>query len=108
MGFVVIGNVKDVAKGELKAFSVSGKDLLVANVGGKFYAMDRYCPHAAGDLSIGTLEGSVVTCPKHGSKFDLAAGTTLNGPKIGFLKLKPSSSTYYEVKVEGTNILINI
>lgn len=108
MGFVVMGNVKDVTKGEMKAFSFGGKDLLVANVDGKFYAMDRYCPHASGDLSVGTLEGTVVTCPKHGSKFDLAKKMSLNGPKIAFLKLRPPTSTYYEVKVEGTNILVNI
>jgi 3-phenylpropionate/trans-cinnamate dioxygenase ferredoxin subunit len=108
MGFVKVGDVKDVAKGKMKPFSSGGKDILVANVDSKFYAMDRYCPHAAGDLSTGTLEGSVLTCPRHGSKFDLASGKTLNGPKIGFLKLKPFSSSYYEVKVEGTAILVNI
>lgn len=108
MGYVKIGNINDITTGKMKGLSAAGKDLMVANVGGKFYAMDRYCPHAAADLSTGTLEGSVVTCPKHGSKFDLAAGSTLNGPKIGFLKLKPSSSVFYEIKVEGTDILVNI
>ncbi len=38
------------------------------------------CPHAGATVSEGALDGSVVTCPAHGSRFDVATGERLRGP----------------------------
>ena len=36
--------------------------------------IDNACPHAAGNLSAGDVEGNVVTCRWHHWKFDLEIG----------------------------------
>jgi len=48
----------DVSEGSLKSLSVGGKDLVVAMINGKFYAMDNWCTHEQGNLSDGVLTGS--------------------------------------------------
>jgi 3-phenylpropionate/trans-cinnamate dioxygenase ferredoxin subunit len=108
MEFIKVGELRDVAIGAMKSYSVHGKDIVVANVDGIIYAMDRYCPHAGGDLSKGVLEGCVITCPRHGSKFDLKKRNTMAGPKVAFMKLKTSTSNYYEVKVDDPNLFVEL
>ncbi len=46
------------------------------------------CPHLRGRLWLGKLDGTVVTCPVHGSRFDLTDGhvvrwTTWSGLVLG-------------------------
>ncbi len=53
------------------AFNRERDSALLARVGDKYYAADNRCPHMGGKLSPGKLEGTVVTCPRHGSQFDL-------------------------------------
>ncbi len=38
------------------------------------------CPHAGAVLSSGELEATVLTCPRHGSQFDVCTGTRVRGP----------------------------
>ncbi len=75
MGRLVdVGAAGDFADGTMRAVTVEGRELLVARVGDAYYAADERCPHMGGRLSQGKLEGTIVTCPRHGSRFDLADG----------------------------------
>jgi len=49
-------------------------------VDGQWCAISDRCPHAGAQLSTGDLEGTVVTCPMHGSQFDVRTGERLRGP----------------------------
>ena len=108
MEYFEVAKTGEITEGSMKACTVHGKDILVANYGGKYYAIDGKCTHLGGDLSKGKLEGKIVTCPLHGSKFDITTGESISGPKIGFLKLKTKSEPSYEVKIEGDTIKVNI
>ena len=55
----------------------------VFNVDGAFCATQATCPHRQGPLNEGTLEGSTVTCPWHGSEFNVCTGAVLRGPAKG-------------------------
>jgi nitrite reductase/ring-hydroxylating ferredoxin subunit len=66
----------------------------VFNVDGGFCATQATCPHRQGPLNEGTLDGSTVTCPSHGSQFDVCTGAVLRGPANDPLKA-------YPVTVEG-------
>lgn len=46
----------------------------LANVAGRFHAIDGLCPHQGGPLGTGSLCGQVLTCPWHGWQFDVATG----------------------------------
>lgn len=54
--------------------------IAVYHVGGTLYAAGDVCPHAGATLSEGALDGAVVTCPLHGSQFDVRSGERLRGP----------------------------
>src|SRR5690242_10826853 len=66
----------------------------VFHVAGRFCATDIKCPHLGGPLNEGTLRDSTVTCPWHGSEFNVCTGAVLRGPA------KESVKTY-TVIVEG-------
>ncbi len=66
----------------------------VFNVAGSFCATQAKCPHRQGPLSEGGLDGSTVTCPWHGSQFNVCTGAVLRGPAVDALKT-------YAVVVEG-------
>src|SRR4030042_4808995 len=73
-GTVEAGKIGDLKDGEMKRILVQGKEILLARAAGKYFAAEHRCPHMGGHLSEGKLEGTVVTCPRHGSQFDLTDG----------------------------------
>jgi 3-phenylpropionate/trans-cinnamate dioxygenase ferredoxin subunit len=72
-----ICSTADVPAGTMKGFTLKGKQILVANTGGSFFAIDAVCSHMQGYLPAGTLSGKTVTCPVHGAQYDLATGNVL-------------------------------
>lgn len=90
----------------MKKVKIGDVEILVANVDGVFYAIANRCTHNGGDLSTGTLEGSVVTCPLHGSKFDVKTAKGVSGPKFLFFRSKVEDTLSFEVKVEGEDVLV--
>ena len=57
-------------------------DAAVFNVDGNFCATQATCTHRGGPLSKGKLDGSTVTCPLHGSQFNVCSGDVLRGPAM--------------------------
>lgn len=108
MAFVTMVKVGEVAPGSMKKATIGGKEYLVVNLEGRFYTMDDRCAHMQGDLSAGTLEGKVVTCPRHGSQYDVTNGKGLRGPKIAFVRLAPYTMKVYETKVEGEFVMADL
>ena len=110
--FTEVSKVDELKNGMMKAVNVAGRQILLARVEDKYYAIDNLCSHMKGNLSQGKLEGTVVTCPLHGSQFDISNGQVVRwlkgGPmsKIGGA-LKPSKDlTVYNVKIEDGRVLI--
>lgn len=108
MGFEKVCRVLDIKDGTMKKFEIGGKEILISNIDGKYYAINNKCTHRNGDLSQGKLEGNIVTCPKHGSKFDITAGKVVSGPKIPLLKLKINDEERYEIKIEEDFLYVRI
>ena len=77
---VRIENARDIAAGEMRVFDVAGTKVNIASVDGHFHAFDDTCTHKACSLAKGKLDGSIVTCPCHGSQFDVTTGEVLRGP----------------------------
>jgi 3-phenylpropionate/trans-cinnamate dioxygenase ferredoxin component len=72
--FIEIAKVGQLKPGEMKSVQLQGREILLARVGDQFYAADNRCQHMGGNLSKGKLEGTIVTCPLHGSQYDLKDG----------------------------------
>lgn len=106
MGYLKVADVSDLRDGQMKIVDVEGTGVLLANVGGSYYAIANKCTHLGGSLGEGTLAGSVVTCPRHGAKFDITTGKAVGKAKIAFVKLMPKDEKSYPVKVDGTSIMV--
>ncbi len=75
--YLEIMGVDEISDGMMAEVGVDGQALLVAKAEGAVYVADARCPHLHANLTQGTLEGTVVTCPLHGSQFDLVDGRCL-------------------------------
>ncbi|HVN65905.1 MAG TPA: Rieske 2Fe-2S domain-containing protein [Methanomicrobiales archaeon] len=58
----------------MKGFTMKGRKILIANVGGSFHAMGAVCYPMQGDLTMGNLDGKIVTRTVHHSRFDVTTG----------------------------------
>jgi 3-phenylpropionate/trans-cinnamate dioxygenase ferredoxin subunit len=94
-----LGSETAVGPGKMKAFEVEGNAVTVANVGGHFYAFDDACTHQRCSLADGDLDGPIVECECHGSRFDVRTGEVVRGPA-------PSPVRTYPVVVEGPDLIL--
>lgn len=85
MAFTDVAAAGDVPVGTMIHVEPAGREILIANVAGIVYAMSDRCSHEGARLSLGRLDGTVVTCPAHGSRFDVTTGRNLSGPVMADL-----------------------
>ena len=114
-GYVEVLKAGGLQDGQMKSVKAGGRDVLLAKVGGKFYAAENKCPHMGGNLAQGKLEGTVVTCPVHASQFELKDGSVIRwtnwpGIVVAATKLmrRPRAIKTYPVKVEGDKVLVEV
>ena len=96
-----VASTKDIAPGQAIAVEVQGHRIAVFNVNGEFKAIGDTCTHRGGPLSQGKVEGSTVTCPWHGAKFDIRTGNVLSPPA-------PAAVASYKVVVEDGQIKLEM
>jgi len=102
MNRAIAGKVSDLSDGKLHKVSVEGKEILVVNVGGSYFAVDDTCTHSGSSLSEGTLDGSTVTCGWHGAQFDCKTGNLEKFPA------KINNLQSYKVVVESDDVIIEV
>lgn len=78
--FVGVGDASDFPENTMRRVDAGGMPALVIRLNGRLCAIAAVCSHAGGPLDEGELEGSVVTCPWHGSRFDVCSGKVRGGP----------------------------
>ena len=78
--FVDVGAAGEFAEGQLRRVMAGDYPALVVRREGKLCAIAAVCSHAGGPLEEGKLEGDVVECPWHGSRFNVCTGAALRGP----------------------------
>ena len=113
--FIEAAKIDELKNGAMKATSAAGHEILLARVKGKYYATDNRCPHMGGMLSQGKITGTVVTCPRHYSRFDLRDGHVVRWMKgsglvamIGKVLKSPRPLTVYHVRVEGDKVWVEM
>ena len=113
--FKEVSTLEELKEGVIKVVNVAGHEILLARIGDKYYAADNRCPHMGGKLSEGKLEGTVVTCPRHSSQFDLGDGRVIRWLKgsgvasaIGSMLKSPRQLTTYNVTIKDDRVLIEV
>jgi 3-phenylpropionate/trans-cinnamate dioxygenase ferredoxin subunit len=111
--FVRLTPVQEDAPGTMRRADLGGHEFLVARVGDEYFVTDARCAHLGGDLTRGTLDHTVVTCPSHGSQFDVTDGRVLrwtdwSGPVLSVAELlrHPRPIRAFESKVEDGSVWV--
>jgi len=109
--FTEVCSLSDVPDNTMKGFTVGGKDILIANVGGEVHAMDAVCSHMSGYLPRGQLKGHIVKCPVHGAEFDVRTGKLARGLPWVIRKgtrHEVTDLTSYETRVVDTRVWVRL
>jgi len=126
--YVEAGKVSEITNGQMKHAEINGKEIVIANLDGKFYAFAERCGHMNARLSRGNINQNIVTCPFHAAKFDITSGKKIGEPVLEtppgmeplpakwqkYMEIVGKEMSYiktynqetYEVKVEGNSIKI--
>jgi 3-phenylpropionate/trans-cinnamate dioxygenase ferredoxin subunit len=83
--FEPVASVDELPPGALLRVTRGDLDVLLAHTEQGLVAVDDRCPHMSAPLSLGTLEGCLLTCPLHRGRFDLASGEAVRFPTTGGL-----------------------
>ena len=100
MAFVRAARKDDIPAGKIYEFQVAGQAIAIANVSGKFHAINSVCAHEGGPLGEGDLEGTVVTCPWHAWQYDVTTGKVVQNAAIGV--------DCYPVEIRGDDVFVDV
>jgi 3-phenylpropionate/trans-cinnamate dioxygenase ferredoxin subunit len=80
--FMRVGASGEIPEGELRAYDTPYGRVAVAHVDARLLAFGDECTHLGCSLAEGALDDRevTVTCPCHGSVFDMESGEPLEGP----------------------------
>jgi nitrite reductase/ring-hydroxylating ferredoxin subunit len=99
--FLDAGKSGELREGTMKRVDIGGRRILLANVAGRLCAVDDTCTHEEASLSTGVLQGELVKCPLHNSRFSVRTGEALEEPAEEDLRT-------YPVREEGGRILVGV
>jgi nitrite reductase/ring-hydroxylating ferredoxin subunit len=102
MGRIIVGKTSEITPGKMQKVTADGKEILVANIDGNYFAMDDTCTHAGASLVEGKLDGSILTCDWHGAKFDCKTG------KLHAFPAKVKDLNSYKLVVESDNLFLEL
>lgn len=71
---VKVGMVNEWQVGQLRSVEAKGVSIVVARTESGFCAVVNRCPHMGFPLGGGRLQGDVIVCPWHNSKFNMCTG----------------------------------
>jgi 3-phenylpropionate/trans-cinnamate dioxygenase ferredoxin subunit len=114
-GFIEVARSDELRDGVMESVNAAGQEILLARIGDKYYAAGNRCPHMGGNLAQGKLAGTVVTCPKHGSQFDLSNGQVVRWLQgsgltsvLGKALKPPRPLAIYKTKVADGKVMIEL
>ena len=98
---ITVARTSEFTDGEMRQVSVEGKEILLARVNGKFYAVGATCTHYGAPLVDGVLNGERLVCPWHHACFNITSGDLREPPAFDALPR-------YDVKIENEHVVVRI
>lgn len=99
--WIPVADEGELAPGQFRLVEVADLELALFNVDGTVYCIEDLCTHDGGNLVEGDFEGRVVTCPRHGAKFDVTTGEALCLPAV-------AATPRHEVRVRDGKIEVEV
>jgi nitrite reductase/ring-hydroxylating ferredoxin subunit/uncharacterized membrane protein len=95
---VIVATMAEFEKpGQTKLVHLNGHRIVLARADDRIVAFQDHCTHRGGPLADGTLACNLVTCPWHGSQFDVETGEVVSGPAEEGIRI-------YPVQIDGEAI----
>lgn len=98
--FVDVLGDGELAPGSQKVVRIGANEILLVRAEELLFAVENICPHALLPLAGGRMDGSCVTCPRHGARFDLRTGKPVNSITNESLKVYSVRTTNGRIQVE--------
>lgn len=82
---------ESLPRNSLRYLIIDENEIMVINLDNDFFCLEARCTHAGAPLFEGELEGDIITCPWHGSRFRITDGSAIIGPAGESIKVYPST-----------------
>ena len=115
-----VANTSDVSADKVVKAKVDGNPVLISKSGDSYCAIAGKCPHLGLPMSKGKVENGTITCPFHGSKFDLCSGKNVEwvdsfvgiplpgvAKKVISMGKEPTDVASFTVTQEGEELFID-
>jgi nitrite reductase/ring-hydroxylating ferredoxin subunit len=76
--YVFACRVGDVPRSECRVFTVSGRDVLICEYGGNYYAHSPFCSHLTYSLDYAPVCSGAIECTWHRFTYDVVTGTNVS------------------------------
>lgn len=98
---VVVAKTDELRVNQMKLLRVGDRRVALARTDAGWCSFDDHCTHRGGSLAGGVLACNTVTCPWHGSQFDVTTGKVAAGPATEPIKT-------HNVEVVGTEVRLRV
>jgi len=99
--FVRVAAVNDIPDPGKQTLEIDERVVVLLHVQGQFYCIDDVCTHDGGPLGDGCLDGFLISCPRHGAKFDVRSGEAITMPAT-------VDTVAHEVRIEDNQVLVRL
>ena len=117
MGRHIVGTTNEIPVGGRKVVSIKGRELVIFNLDGEYFALLNRCPHEGASLACGLLvglvqssepgqftysrRGEMLRCPWHGWEYDIRTGQSYCDPEDVKVKSYPAKIEPGDELVKG-------
>jgi len=98
--FQAVAKVNEIEEGVVKVVRVGDAPIGLTKVEGEFFAFADVCTHDGGPVAEGELDEHIITCPRHGARFDIRTGKAKQLPAVTPIPV-------YAVQVEGDTVFVS-
>ncbi len=85
-----VTDASNIRSGDMQCFEINQQRIIVAHIGGEFFAFDEMCSHEDYPLLNGALRNDHIECPLHGSRFCLRTGKPIEEPATEPIQTYPT------------------
>jgi nitrite reductase/ring-hydroxylating ferredoxin subunit/uncharacterized membrane protein len=98
---IAVARADELKVNQMKLLRVGRRRIVLARADSGYVAFSDHCPHRGGSLADGVMACGTVTCPWHGSQFDVASGELRSGPATTGIETFP-------VEMRDTQVYLNL
>ena len=98
--WIAVAEAGEIPPGKMQRVEINGRRYLLAHTQNAYYAVDDQCSHEDVSLYLGCVQGEMIKCSLHGSRFSLKTGEPMEEPATQPIRT-------YAVKLEGNRLYID-